>query len=87
MPFSCKAEGVDNSIAAQPQPISEYLCRIPRFALAAREDAAHMSYPGMTSHCPHAGPAGLIERPIGNRHVWIYRDIGVSDEENRRHRI
>jgi hypothetical protein len=35
----------------------------------------------------HARSAALVERPIGYRDVRVDRDIGMGDEENRRHRL
>ena len=76
-----------DTVAAESELISEYLCRIARFALAACENAADPSCPGMDDHRPNAGLAALVERPIGHRHARIDHDIRMADKENRRHRI
>jgi len=50
----------------------------------ACDDAADTLYPAVRHHRAHAGPALLVERPLGNGHVWIDPDIRMGDEEKLR---
>jgi hypothetical protein len=79
------AEAIDDAISAEPEPVSEDLRSISRFALAAGENAAHPPCPRIGCHCAQACSAALIERPIGNRDARINCDIGVGDKEHHRH--
>ncbi|HMD65651.1 MAG TPA: hypothetical protein VKG22_03250 [Stellaceae bacterium] len=79
------AEAIDHPVSAEPEPVSEDLRSISRFALAAGEDAAHPPCPRIGCRCAQACSAALIERPIGNRDARINCDIRVGDEEHRRH--
>jgi len=78
------AEAIDDAVSAEPEPVSEYLCSVSRLALVTREDTADVPHPRMSHHRLHACTAALVERPIGNGHLRINRDIRVGDEENRR---
>src|ERR1700757_4611349 len=44
------AEVMEDAVSAEPELVSEDLCPVPRFALAAGEDAAHLSCPGIGRH-------------------------------------
>lgn len=79
------AEAIDDAVSAEPEPVSEDLRSIARFALATGEDAAHPPCPRIDCHCAQACSAALIERPIGNRDARINCDIRVGDKEHRRH--
>jgi hypothetical protein len=79
------AEASDNAVAAKPKLVSENLRGLARLALAACENAAHPFRPSAGCHRVHARSTAPVERPIGNRDVRIDRDIGMGDEENRRH--
>ena len=70
------AEIVDNSVTAEPEPISENLRRVVHFALGLAKIR-----PAMGNHRPMR-LAALVERPIGNRHARIDHDI-PNDKENR----
>jgi hypothetical protein len=81
------AEIVDDSVPAEPEPISEDLRSVSRFALAAGKNAAHLFDPNGGCHCAHTCSTARIEWPIGNRNAQFNHDIRVGDEKNRRHGV
>jgi hypothetical protein len=79
------AKAISDAVPVQSKPVSEELCRVSRFALAAGEDMARAAGPRKGCHRLHACSTARIERPIGNWVARIDRDIRVGDEEHRWH--
>jgi hypothetical protein len=81
------AQVIDDQVSSEPEPVSEDLRPLSRFAFAACKDAAHLFDPRRGDHCAHTRSTALIEWPIGDRNARVNHDIWVGNDENRRHGV